>query len=91
MTENFDLRVDQTRRANTVRPDIYGVRVCERLLFNTSCLTRTEHSLKTLSDRSTDQSFTQTESEPKLKLKLNNLCDQTSTQSTNQQQTADGA
>lgn len=63
MTENFDLRVDQTRRANTPRPDIYGVRVCELLLFNTSCLTRTQHSLKTLSDRSTDQRFTQTQSE----------------------------
>lgn len=63
MTENFDLRVDQTRRANTLRPDIYGARVCELLLFNTSCLTRTQHSLKTLSDRSTDQRFTQTQSE----------------------------
>lgn len=63
MTENFDLRVDQTRRAITLRPDIYGVRVCELLLFNTSCLTRTQHSLKTLSDRSTDQRFTQTQSE----------------------------
>lgn len=73
MTENFDLRVDQTRRANTPRPDIYGVRVCELLLFNTSCLTRTQHSLKTLSDRSTDQSFTQTQSE---ELKLMFLNDQ---------------
>lgn len=73
MTENFDLRVDQTRRANTLRPDIYGARVCELLLFNTSCLTRTQHSLKTLSDRSTDQSFTQTQSE---ELKLMFLNDQ---------------